>query len=368
MEDAFFMKTAVELAERGCGRVSPNPMVGAVIVKDGMIIGRGWHRQYGQSHAEVNSLADCGGDAQGATMYVTLEPCCYWGKTPPCTDAIIAAGIRRVVVGSTDPNPQVAGQGIAILRRHGIEVTAGVLKDECDKQNHVFFHYIQNKTPFVVMKYAMTADGKTATHTGASRWITGEPARLRVHEDRHRYTGIMAGVGTILADDPQLTCRLPGCRSPIRIICDTRLRTPLTAAVVLTARQNRTLLATSCTDRQRQQPYLEAGCELAVLPESPEGGVDLPYLMQMLGRRGIDSILLEGGGSLNWSALKSGIVHRVQTYIAPRLFGGGAQYTPVGGPGVDLPSDAFCLNFLSASLIGRDFLIESEVIPCSQES
>ena len=236
MNDKDYMRLALQLAKKGCGWTSPNPMVGAVVVKEGRIIGQGWHQRYGQAHAERNALASCTEDPQGATMYVTLEPCCHYGKQPPCVDAILDAGIHRVVVGSADPNPLVAGKGIAILRAHGIDVTENVLQEECDALNKVFFHYITTKRPFVSMKYAMTMDGKIATYTGASKWITGEIARTHVQRQRHRFRGIMVGVGTILADDPLLTCRIEGGRDPVRIICDTHLRTPLQSQVVTTAK------------------------------------------------------------------------------------------------------------------------------------
>ena len=210
MTDETYMRRALELAEKGAGWVSPNPLVGAVIVKDEEIIGEGYHERYGQLHAERNALAHCTKSPKGATIYVTLEPGCHHGKQPPCTDALLAAGIRRVVIGSKDPNPLVHGKGIRILREHGVEVTEHVLEKECDAENEVFFHYMQTELPFVILKYAMTLDGKIATYTGASRWVTGEAARAHVHRMRNRYRAIMVGVGTVLADDPMLTCRLKG--------------------------------------------------------------------------------------------------------------------------------------------------------------
>ena len=363
MEDRDYMATALSLAERGVGWASPNPMVGAVIVKDGRIIGQGWHEKCGQPHAERNALAACTDPPQGATMYVTLEPCCHYGRQPPCTQAILDSGIRRVVVGSGDPNPLVAGKGIALLRQAGIEVTEHVLEEECKKLNQVFFHYIRTRRPYVVMKYAMTMDGKIAAYTGDSKWVTGETARNHVQQLRHRYTGIMVGVGTVLADDPLLTCRIPGGRSPVRIICDTRLRTPLTAQVVRTARQFPTLLATCCTDREQHAAYEAAGCRMLVLPEL-DGHVDLNALMDELGRREIDSVLLEGGGTLNWAALEQGVVQKVLAYIAPKLSGGREAKTPVEGDGISLMSQAIRLTRSSVKRIGEDFLIESEVEPC----
>jgi diaminohydroxyphosphoribosylaminopyrimidine deaminase/5-amino-6-(5-phosphoribosylamino)uracil reductase len=365
MTDIEYMQAANKLAWKGCGWVNPNPMVGAVIVKDNKIIGHGYHQKYGTLHAERNAIASCESSPAGATLYVTLEPCCHYGKTPPCTEAIIESRIRRVVIGSSDPNPLVAGKGIEILRSHGIEVTESVLKDECDSLNKSFFHYIQTGTPYVVMKYAMTLDGKIATHTGKSKWITGEAARRHVHEDRHRYSAIMVGVATVLADDPLLTCRMENGRNPLRIVCDTNLRTPLQARIVKSANLAGTLLATAVEDPEKHRPYLEEGCDVIVIPEK-DGHIDLNFLMQALGKRNIDSVLLEGGGTLNWSALQSGIVNKIQAYIAPKLFGGSGK-TPVAGLGVDLPDEAFYLTQPIITLVGQDILLESEVISCSQE-
>ena len=362
MEDRDYMALALSLAERGVGWASPNPMVGAVIVKDGRIIGQGWHEKCGQPHAERNALAACTEPSQGATIYVTLEPCCHYGRQPPCTQAILESGIRRVVVGSGDPNPLVAGKGIALLRQAGIEVTEHVLEEECTKLNQVFFHYIRTRRPYVVMKYAMTMDGKIAAHTGDSKWVTGEEARNHVQQLRHRYTGIMVGVGTVLADDPLLTCRIPGGRSPVRILCDTRLRTPLTAQVVTTARQFPTLLATCCTDKGQHAPYEAAGCQVLVLPERG-GHVDLSGLIAAQARRELARVLLEGGGTLNWAALEQGVVQKVLAYIAPKLAGGKEAKTPVEGDGISLMSQAIRLEHSSVTQIGTDFLIESEVVP-----
>ena len=247
--DTQYMKLALDLAEMGCGHVNPNPMVGAVIVKNDRIIGKGYHRCFGDLHAERAALADCSEPAAGAEIYVTLEPCCHYGKQPPCTDAIIEAGIKHVIVGSPDPNPLVAGKGIRILRDHGIKVTQNVMRKECDDLNYVFMHYMKTGLPYVVMKYAMTMDGKTAARTGEARWITGEAARKNLHHDRNRYSGIMIGTGTLLADDHLLTCRLPGGRNPVRIICDSQLRTPLTSQIVRTAAHVPTIIAVTWISR-----------------------------------------------------------------------------------------------------------------------
>ena len=359
-QDRQYMKMALELAQKGMGFTAPNPMVGAVIVKNGRIIGQGYHRKYGELHAEREALAVCTEEPKGASIYVTLEPCCHYGKQPPCVNAILEAGIRRVIIGSSDPNPLVAGKGIRILKDHGIEVTENILKEECDKLNEAFFYYIQNKKPYVVMKYAMTMDGKIAAYTGESKWVTGEAARIHVQEQRLKYTGIMVGVGTVLADDPMLTCRLENSRNPVRIICDSHLRTTLTSKIVRTAETIPTILASSSKDQQKIKNYEELGCQVLYVPEK-NGHIDLNRLMELLGAAKIDSILLEGGGSLNWSALESGIVQKVQTYIAPKLFGGEEAKTPVEGKGFPDPASAVLLKNSEIIRLGDDFLIESEV-------
>lgn len=361
MEERF-MRRAIELAQRGMGFVSPNPMVGAVIVRDGEIIGEGYHRRYGDLHAERTAFADCDSrniDCTGAEMYVTLEPCCHHGKQPPCTEAVISHGIRRVYIGSADPNPLVAGKGVTILREHGIEVIEDVMRSECDAINEIFFKYITTGLPFVTMKYAMTADGKIACYTGESKWITGESARKDVQRNRLKHSAIMAGVGTVLADDPLLTCRLENGRDPVRIICDSRLRTPLESNIVRTAKNVPTIIATLVSD-ERKTAFEKAGCTVLTTGEK-SGHVDLRELMKKLGEMKIDSILLEGGGELNWSALEAGIVDKVQTYIAPKIFGGASAKTPVSGQGADKPDSAFMLEIVFVRTIGEDILIESRV-------
>lgn len=358
MTNEMYMQRALTLAGKGAGAVAPNPMVGAVIVKDGRIIGEGYHHRFGQAHAERDALAHCTQSPQGATIYVTLEPCCHHGKQPPCTDALIEAQIKKVVIGSNDPNPLVQGNGIRILREHGIEVVEHVLQAECDRLNEVFFHYIQTKRPFTILKYAMTLDGKIAAYTGESRWVTGEEARMHVHQMRHNYRAVAVGVETVLKDDPLLTCRLKGVsQNPLRIVCDTTLRTPLTAKIVQTAHTVPTVIATCCKEENKQEAYRAAGCQLFVLPEA-NGHVDLCALMQRLGEAGIDSVILEGGGTLNWSALQAGIVQKVQAHIAPKLFGGATAKTPVGGTGFPTPDEAIRLTNTSTTVLGEDLLIE----------
>ena len=366
MCDIQYMKRALELAKKGIGAVNPNPLVGAVIVKEGKIIGEGYHQVYGGSHAEMNAFDSLVVLPVGATLYVTLEPCSHKGKTPPCVDAIIEKGLARVVVASLDPNPLVAGRSITKMQEAGIEVEVGVLKAECDALNAVFFHYITHQTPYVVMKYAMTSDGKIATYTGKSRWITGELARKKVHEDRHFYSGIMVGVWTVIADDPMLDCRIAGGRNPIRIICDTTLRTPLNSRIIQTANTIQTILVTACADETQHQPYIAAGCQVMRVPLKADK-LDLQGTMKKLAKMGIDSLLLEGGATLNASALSAGFVKKVQTYLAPKLFGGADAPTPIAGVGVAHPKQAYVLKNRKITLLGEDILIESEVDTCSQE-
>ena len=365
MQDTQWMARALALARKGAGRVSPNPMVGCVIVKDGQVIGEGWHQKCGSLHAERNAFAACTQDPAGATLYVTLEPCCHWGRTPPCTDAILEHKIARVVVGCLDPNPLVAGKGVELLGAHGVEVTTGVLEGECKACNAVFFHYIQTKTPFVVLKYAMTLDGKIAACTGHSRWVTGEIARAHVHETRNWLSAILVGVGTVLADDPLLTCRMEGGRNPVRIVCDSHLRTPLTSQLIRTAKEAPTLLA-AVERGETAEELEEAGAEILLCKEK-EGKVDLADLMTKLGARGIDSVLLEGGGELAFSALEAGVVHRVQAYISPKLVGGRTAKTPLGGAGFPTMDRAVRLEHLTLTRLGDDILMEGDV-PCLPES
>lgn len=366
--DSKYMKVALELARKGAGWVNPNPMVGAVIVKDGIIIGKGYHEEFGGLHAERNALVSCSDSPENATLYVTLEPCCHYGKTPPCTEAIIHSKIARVVIGTLDPNPIVSGKGVEILRSHNIQVEVGVLEEECKELIKIFAHYIINKRPYIVMKYAMTMDGKIATYTNQSRWITGEKARNHVHSDRHNYSSIMVGVNTVINDDPLLTCRLENTKNPIRIICDTSLRTPLTSRIVHTAKEVDTIIATCEVDPVKHEPYLKAGCKIVVVGEV-DNRVNLVELMEVLWNMNIDSVILEGGSTLNWSAIKYKTVDLVQVYIAPKLFGGSSAKSPIGGLGIDIPSHAFTLSEPKITRFDEDLLLESEVIyTCLQES
>ncbi len=361
MNDQTCMAQAIALAKRGLGWTSPNPLVGAVLVKEGQIIGEGWHKRCGGLHAEREALAACTEHPAGATLYVTLEPCCHQGRQPPCTQAILEAGISRVVIGSRDPNPLVHGKGAALLRQAGVQVEEDFMRDACDALNPVFFHYITHKPPYVAMKYAMTADGKIACHTGLSQWVTGTAARSHVHTLRHRYRGILAGIGTVLQDDPQLTCRMEGGRNPVRIVCDSQLRIPLDAKLCRTAKEVPTLVACASSPPGKQEALEALGVTVLKLP-NPQGQVDLPALMAELGRREVDGILLEGGGTLNESMLRQGLVHKVYCYLAPKLFGGRDAKSPVEGQGVDCPQQCWQLSPPVCTPMGEDLLLEYEVM------
>lgn len=366
-----YMRRALALAMKGAGRVNPNPLVGCVVVKDGRIVSEDYHHEIGGFHAERNALLKCSDeDAAGADLYVTLEPCCHTGKTPPCTDIIIEKRIARVFVGAGDPNPKVAGKGIEILRSHGIEVITGILEQECLDINAVFFHYITTKTPYVISKFAETLDGKIATVTGDSQWITSEEARQRVHEDRNRYAGILVGIGTVLADDPLLTTRLTAeqkagldgfsGRNPIRIICDSHLRIPLDSQIVKTAREVRTIVACVPGEGKKRIALEAAGVEVLEMP-SADGHVDLKYLLRELGKREIDGVLIEGGGEIHAAAFAACIVNSVQAYIAPKIVGGLSAKSPVGGAGIPSLSDAVQLAVKSMERLGPDILVTANV-------
>lgn len=375
MAEEQFMKRAIELAKQGSGWTAPNPLVGAVVVKNGRVIGEGYHRKYGELHAERNALAACSEDPAGATLYVTLEPCCHYGKTPPCTEIIIEKKIAKVVIGSRDPNPKVAGKGARILREHGIEVVEDYMREACDALNPVFFHYITTKTPYVVLKFAMTLDGKIATRTGASKWITGEAARNHVHQLRGRYAGILAGIGTVLEDDPMLNCRIDGAHQPLRIILDSHLRIPMGSRLVRSAKEYPLLIVCNESTRDREegtnriQKLEEAGAKVWTLPEK-NGHPDLNVLMQRLGEEKIDSVLIEGGGTVNEAALKAHIVHHVYAYIAPKIFGGEDAKTPVEGSGIRLPQECANLRLAKITVLLNDMLLEYDVegeTECSPE-
>lgn len=357
------MKQAIGLARKGAGYTNPNPLVGALIVKHGRVIGEGFHEYYGGNHAEINAFKGATEDVEGATMYVTLEPCSHYGKTPPCANAIVKNKISKVIVGMLDPNPLVMGNGIKILRENGIEVVTGVLEDEIKSLNEIFIKYITTRLPFCILKTAMTLDGKIATSSGDSKWITSQNSRKYVHEIRHRVSGIMVGSGTVICDNPNLTTRLDNedGKDPIRIIVDTTARIPIDSNVLNIHSNSKTIIATTDkADKLKIKALKEKGAEIIITPLKDDK-VDLKFLMKKLGELGIDSVLIEGGSSLNYSALKEGIIDKVISFIAPKIIGGENSKTPVGGEGINYMNDAILLDNIQVSKFEEDIMIEGYV-------
>lgn len=356
MKDQEFMNLAIKLAKKGVGKTNPNPLVGCVIAKNGKIISTGYHKIRGDNHAERNAILKANCNLKGATAYITLEPCCHFGLTPPCADLLIEAGITKVFVGSSDPNPLVAGKGIAKLKSAGITVIENFMKEKCDALNEIFLHYIKHKTPFVLMKYAMTADGNIASITNHSQWITSEKSRKKVQNTRKQFQSIMVGIGTVLADNPMLNCRIKNSRNPIRIICDSNLQIPLNSKIVQTAKNQRTIVATISSDQNKINDLQNHGVEILKV-KNKNTQIDLKDLMQKLGAMEIDSILLEGGSKLNFSALQAKIVHKVHCYIAPKLLGGGKPAIV----GIENVNNAVNLQLTKISKIDTDLLLEYRV-------
>lgn len=364
MKDEFFIKRNLALALRAKGRTSPNPMVGAVIVKNNKIISEAYHKSPGTPHAEALAIKKAGVKARGATLYVNLEPCCHIDKrTPPCTRAIIESGIKNVVIAMKDPNPKVSGKGILELEAAGIKVISGIMEEKARQLNEVYIKFITCKKPFVILKIAMTLDGKIATPEGQSKWITGEKARQAVHRLRNSVDAIMTGIGTVLADDPELTVRLKrtggkgqGAENPVRIVIDPELQISTDAKIlktppdaIIVAREIKNL----GTSADKANYLIKSGSKLIYFKEK----LELSWLMERLGEMGLTSLLLEGGSSLNAHALKDGIVDKVMIFIAPKIIGGKESYTAVGGKTFRRLEDAFKLRDTTISRIGEDFLI-----------
>jgi diaminohydroxyphosphoribosylaminopyrimidine deaminase / 5-amino-6-(5-phosphoribosylamino)uracil reductase len=363
--DERFMRRALRLARKGEGSVSPNPMVGAVIVRDGRVIAEGYHRRAGENHAEINAITNATEPLAGATIYITLEPCSHYGKTPPCVDALIACRPGRVVVGTIDPNPLVSGRGIAALQSHGIATTVGVLEGACQRQNEVFFKFIRTGVPFVTLKLALTLDGRIATATGHSRWISS-PASLRfAHRLRGLHDAILVGAETVLKDDPELTCRLVRGRNPLRIVVDSRLRTSPGSRVFQDAKRSPTIVATTCrATAERRQLFEEKGIEVWEPGEDKAGRVDLRALLNRLGQRKITSLLVEGGAGVSTSFLKEHLVDRLIAIIAPKIVGAGIN--AVGDLGVRRMDDAIRLSFESITRRGDDLILDTRFNETSQ--
>ncbi len=358
MDDLGHMKAALALARRGLGSVWPNPAVGCVLVKDGRVVGRGWTQPSGRPHGETEALERAGAAARGATAYVSLEPCCHWGKTPPCTDALVAGGVARVVVPVEDPDPRVSGQGIARLRDAGIEVRVGLGAAEAEEINAGFFLRLRQGRPLVTLKLATSLDGQLATSTGESRWITGELARDRAHLLRASHDAVMIGSNTVITDDPLLTCRLPGLdhRSPVRIVLDSRLNVPLTARVVAEARQVPTWFITlRHGDAARREALASCGVELIEVPATAAHMVDMNAAFHELGRRGLTRVLVEGGSTLAAVLLRAGLVDRLAWFRAPLLIGGDG-IPAVAGFGLAELAEARRFERVALETVGEDVL------------
>jgi diaminohydroxyphosphoribosylaminopyrimidine deaminase/5-amino-6-(5-phosphoribosylamino)uracil reductase len=342
--DQQWMERALELAERGRAYVEPNPLVGAVVVHQDKVVGEGWHEKYGQPHAEINALAAAGDAARGATLYVSLEPCCHHGKTPPCTDAILRAGIRRVIVAMLDPYPAVSGRGVHLLRESGVRVDTGLCEEPAQRLNAPYLKLVTAHRPYVHAKWAMTLDGKIATRTGDSKWISNDRSRQLVHLLRGRMDAIVTGIGTVLADDPLLTARPPGPRTATRIVLDSSLRLPANSRLATTARDAPVLIATT-RDRTEDLASVvrELGCEILSV-ETANGKPSVTDLLTELGKRRFTNLLIEGGMQVLGSFLDAGAIDEVHVFIAPLLFGGAAAKTPIGGLGVDRLVDALTLT------------------------
>jgi diaminohydroxyphosphoribosylaminopyrimidine deaminase/5-amino-6-(5-phosphoribosylamino)uracil reductase len=348
VSDLRWMERCLELARQAEGRTAPNPMVGAVVVRDGAVVGQGWHARAGTPHAEVVALAQAGEAARGASIYVNLEPCCHHGRTPPCTEAIIRAGITRVVVGMVDPNPRVHGCGVGRLREAGVEVVLGVGMEACRELNRAFVTAMERGRPYVVLKAAASLDGRIATPTGESQWITSSAARAHGHGLRDRCDAILVGSGTALADDPRLSCRLEGGRDPVPVLLDARLRVPERARMFAAGSR---ALVYSC----QQAPVSHPATVIAV-PPGARGGVLLDDVLAHLVRRGVHSVLVEGGGQVHRAFLEAGVFDRVLLYLAPRVLAGGPGW--VAGPGISSLTESFDLELVQVTQLGPDVLLE----------
>ncbi len=351
--DLHWMRRALELAERGRGSVEPNPVVGAVLVRDGRVVGEGWHQRYGQAHAEINALAAAGEQARGAVLYVTLEPCCHHGKTPPCTDALLQTGISRVIAAMADPFPPVAGGGFAQLRAAGVPVEVGLAESQARRLNAPFLKLLARRRPYVHAKWAMTLDGKICTRAGDSKWISGEESRRRVHLLRGRMDAIIAGIGTVLTDDPLLTARPPGPRTPTRIVLDSRGRLPTTCRLVQTVAEAPLLVAAASLAESRKRELRDVGAEVLELP-AEDGQPAVAALLEELGRRRMTNVLVEGGSEVLGSFRDAGEVDEAHVFVAPRIIGGSAARTPIGGQGVNRIDEGLSLAGWEMERIGED--------------
>lgn len=354
------MRQALDLAAKAIGRTSPNPMVGAVVVQNGHVVGAGYHGAAGQPHAEAIALREAGERARGATLYVTLEPCDHHGQTPPCTEAVLESGISRVVAAVEDPDPRVAGRGIGRLRESGLSVEVGLLEKEARELNAAYVKHRQTGLPLVTLKWAISIDGRLATRNGSSRWITSEEARREAHRLRDTHDAVLIGIGTALRDDPELTCRLPDGRDPIRVVVDSSLRLPPTARLLRTGRSPVIVASIASVDPVRKASLIEAGAEL-LFCESFKGRTSLRDLLGHLARRGILSVLVEGGATVHASFLEAGLADRVSAFVAPILIGGAGPLGSVAGEGIQEMTQALRLREVRTRAVGPDIWIEGEI-------
>ncbi|MDY3874736.1 MAG: bifunctional diaminohydroxyphosphoribosylaminopyrimidine deaminase/5-amino-6-(5-phosphoribosylamino)uracil reductase RibD [Megamonas funiformis] len=359
--DEKYMRLAMQLAGNAIGRTSPNPLVGAVIVKDNRVVGCGWHRKAGTPHAEVHALNQAGELAQGADVYVTLEPCAHYGKTPPCAKALVEAKVKNVYGGLLDVNPKVAGKGFKILEDAGIHVEYGFLQDELRKQNEVFFKWIEHKKPFIVLKAAMTLDGKIATATGQSKWITNETSRAYGYKLRDIYDGIMVGINTVIEDDPILTARVDGGKNPIRIVVDSSLKIDINANVVQDKSAKTIVATTDKADKDKILKLQAQDVDVIVVDKDENDKVDIEKLLDILGQKNICSILVEGGATLNGSFVTKKLVDKVYFFIAPKIIGGKEAKTPVAGTGILNLQEALALKDIQIEKLEEDILIIGRV-------
>ncbi len=358
--DEFYMKQAIRLAKKGEGWVSPNPMVGTVIVREGRILSEGYHKKFGGNHAEINAINNAGESIEGATIYVNLEPCTHYGKTPPCIERIIAVKPARIVIGTADPNPLVSGRGIETLTSHGIETTVGVLARECREINERFFKFIQTGVPFVTLKFAQTIDGRIATAGGQSHWISSEPSLKFVHRLRSFHDAILIGVDTLLRDDPELTVRLVRGRSPLRVIADSRLRTPPGAKVLKNQNTAKTIIATTISaGEEKRSPFADMGIETVVTAQDAGGHVDLEKLFIELGKRNISSVLVEGGAAIITSLLKAKLPDRLVIITAPKIMGKGIE--AVGNLDIRDMDEVIGLSYSKILRKNNDLIIDGKI-------
>ncbi len=359
-DDRFYIKKALRLAKKGAGKVSPNPLVGSVIVKDGKIVGEGYHSCFGQAHAEVVAIAAAGEQAKSATLYVNLEPCCHWGKTPPCTDAIIKAGIKRVVVGMVDPNPLVNQQGIKILADNGIEVTTGVEQQACAKLNKVFIKFITQKLPYVTLKIAQSIDGRIATANGHSQWITSDAARKFAHRLRANAEVVVVGVQTVINDNPQLTVRMVRGKNPLRLVLDSTLRIPITSHLLTDSFTNKTIIATTTSaDSQKIQQIKNAGAHIWQIDADENNQISIPALLKKIAQAGLSSVLVEGGAEVTTSFLQKKMADEIVIAVAPKILGAGIE--AIGHLGIQSVDQALSLEPVKYKFAGSDLIISGIV-------